>query len=68
VLLTVAATVLAFRAFGAPWAHAFFLGFLVALSSTAVVFKLLDEAGSGMRRTASRRPRSSCSRIWRSCR
>ncbi len=45
VILTIGATALAFRAFGAPWTHSFFLGFLVSLSSTAVVFKLLDEAG-----------------------
>jgi CPA2 family monovalent cation:H+ antiporter-2 len=42
---TLAITALALAALGAPWAVAVFFGFLVALSSTAIVFKLYDESG-----------------------
>src|SRR3989454_5540545 len=42
---TVAATALGFRALGVPWPTALFAGFLVSLSSTAIVFKLYDEEG-----------------------
>ncbi len=42
---TVAATALAFRALALPWPAALFTGFLVSLSSTAIVFKLYDEEG-----------------------
>src|SRR5947199_54209 len=42
---TVAATALAFRALALPWPAALFTGFLVSLSSTAIVFKLDDEEG-----------------------
>ncbi|HLK11741.1 MAG TPA: cation:proton antiporter [Candidatus Binatia bacterium] len=45
VTVTVAATALAFRRLGGPWPGAVFLGFLVSLSSTAIVFKLYDERG-----------------------
>jgi CPA2 family monovalent cation:H+ antiporter-2 len=45
VTLTVAATALVFRGLGGAWPTAIFVGFLVALSSTAIVFKLYDEAG-----------------------
>ena len=45
VLATVAVTALAFRALGNAWPVALFIGFLVALSSTAIVFKLFDESG-----------------------
>ncbi len=43
---TIGLTALAFRAIGVPWSHAVFAGFLVALSSTAIVFKLYDDAGT----------------------
>src|SRR5439155_15471268 len=43
--LTFAASAGAFAAFGTPWPTAVLIGFLLALSSTAVVFKLYDEAG-----------------------
>jgi CPA2 family monovalent cation:H+ antiporter-2 len=42
---TVAVTALAFRALGNAWPVAVFVGFLIALSSTAIVFKLFDESG-----------------------
>ena len=42
---TVAATALAFHALALPWPAALFTGFLVSLSSTAIVFKLYDEEG-----------------------
>ncbi len=42
---TLAATALAFRALGLAWPAALFTGFLVSLSSTAIVFKLYDEQG-----------------------
>ena len=45
VVLTIIATALVFRLLGTPWPPALFVGFLVSLSSTAVVFKLLDDAG-----------------------
>jgi CPA2 family monovalent cation:H+ antiporter-2 len=45
VTITVGATALAFRWLGAGWPGAIFLGFLVSLSSTAIVFKLYDEEG-----------------------
>ena len=45
VSLTVATTALVFRALATPWPGALFIGFLVALSSTAIVFKLYDEEG-----------------------
>src|SRR5207244_6013129 len=43
--VTVAATAVVFRQLGAAWAGAVFVGFLVSLSSTAIVFKLYDEQG-----------------------
>jgi CPA2 family monovalent cation:H+ antiporter-2 len=45
VVLTVGATAAVFRTLGLPWAAAVFVGFLIALSSTAIVFKLYEEAG-----------------------
>src|SRR2546428_5322862 len=42
---TVAATALGFRALALSWPAALFAGFLVSLSSTAIVFKLYDEEG-----------------------
>src|SRR5206468_518970 len=42
---SVAATALVFRALALPWPAALFTGFLVSLSSTAIVFKLYDEEG-----------------------
>ena len=42
---TVLATVAVFRWLGAAWPAAVLVGFLVSLSSTAIVFKLYDEAG-----------------------
>ena len=45
VLLTVAATAGVLRGFGTPWPTAVFMGFLVALSSTAIVLKLYADAG-----------------------
>jgi len=42
---TAAATTLLFRGLGTPWPPALFAGFLVSLSSTAIVFKLYDEDG-----------------------
>ncbi|HEU4697914.1 MAG TPA: cation:proton antiporter [Gemmatimonadales bacterium] len=45
VLLTILLTALLFRALGFAWAVAAFVGCLVSLSSTAVVFKLYGESG-----------------------
>jgi CPA2 family monovalent cation:H+ antiporter-2 len=45
VVLTVTLGALAFRMLGAGWPVAVFVGFLVALSSTAIVFKLYEESG-----------------------
>lgn len=45
VVLTTLLVAAAFRLFGLAWAPALFLGFLAALSSTAVVFKLFGETG-----------------------
>lgn len=45
VVLTTLLTALAFRGVGGEWASALFAGFLVSLSSTAIVFKLYDETG-----------------------
>ncbi len=45
IALTVLVTAVAFRALGSAWPTAVFVGFLVSLSSTAIVFKLYDEAG-----------------------
>jgi len=45
VAATVALGAALFRALGAAWPTAVFTGFLVALSSTAIVFKLLADAG-----------------------
>ena len=42
---TVGATALGFRALGLSWPAALLAGFLVSLSSTAIVFKLYDEEG-----------------------
>src|SRR5256884_9597005 len=42
---TVTDTALGFRALALPWHAALFAGFLVSLSSTAIVFKLYDEEG-----------------------
>ena len=42
---TVAVAALGFRLLGVPWPTALFAGFLVSLSSTAIVFKLYDEEG-----------------------
>src|SRR3989442_4293339 len=42
---TVAATALGFRLLALTWHAALFAGFLVSLSSTAIVFKLYDEEG-----------------------
>jgi CPA2 family monovalent cation:H+ antiporter-2 len=43
--ITAAATALLFRWLGTPWPGAVFAGFLVSLSSTAIVFKLYTEDG-----------------------
>lgn len=43
--LTVAATAALFAAFGTPWPAAVFAGFLISLSSTAIIFKLYEETG-----------------------
>lgn len=43
VLLTFAATLIIVRALGRPAAEAVFIGFLVSLSSTAIVMKILQE-------------------------
>src|SRR5690349_13390195 len=43
--LTVAGAAWLFHALGATWATAVLIGFVVALSSTAIVFKLYDDAG-----------------------
>lgn len=45
VTVTAAATAGLFRLLGTEWPVAVFVGFLVALSSTAIVFKLYDESG-----------------------
>ncbi len=45
VVLTVAVTAVAFAALGTEWATAIVVGFLVSLSSTAVVFKLYQDKG-----------------------
>jgi K+:H+ antiporter len=42
---TAAATAAIFRLLGSEWPVALFIGFLVSLSSTAIVFKLYDESG-----------------------
>jgi CPA2 family monovalent cation:H+ antiporter-2 len=44
--LTIPLTAVMFHAIGASWPSAVFAGFLVALSSTAIVFKLLTEDGT----------------------
>lgn len=45
VVLTIGLTMLLARAFGVPLRQAAFFGFLVAMSSTAVVLKLLEDQG-----------------------
>lgn len=45
VAATVLVTTLLFHHLGAEWPAAVFTGFLVSLSSTAIVFKLYDESG-----------------------
>jgi monovalent cation:H+ antiporter-2, CPA2 family len=45
VLATVGLTAVVSRALGAGWPLALFLGFLVTLSSTAIVFKVYEETG-----------------------
>lgn len=45
VLLTTIMTLLVLLAFGVPWQAGLFTGFLVALSSTAIVLKLLGSKG-----------------------
>jgi CPA2 family monovalent cation:H+ antiporter-2 len=45
IVATVAVAAAAFGVLGAAWPVAVFLGFLVTLSSTAIVFKLYDESG-----------------------
>lgn len=45
VALTTLLTALVFRTLGQGWPPAVFAGFLVSLSSTAIVFKLYDESG-----------------------
>ena len=45
VLLTVAMVTAVLRALGVGWGNAIFTGFLVALSSTAIVLKLLSDRG-----------------------
>jgi CPA2 family monovalent cation:H+ antiporter-2 len=45
IAVTVVMTAVAFRTLGTPWTTALFVGFLVSLSSTAIVFKLYDDAG-----------------------
>jgi len=45
VSLTVGITAVTFSTLGQPWSAAVFAGFLVSLSSTAIVFKLYDERG-----------------------
>ena len=45
VLLTTGITFLALTSFGVPWQAGLFTGFLVALSSTAIVLKLLESKG-----------------------
>jgi CPA2 family monovalent cation:H+ antiporter-2 len=42
---TIAATAAVLHWLGTPWPQAVFVGFLVSLSSTAIVFKLYDEDG-----------------------
>jgi CPA2 family monovalent cation:H+ antiporter-2 len=42
---TAAATAAIFRLLGSEWPVALFIGFLVSLSSTAIVFKLYEESG-----------------------
>jgi CPA2 family monovalent cation:H+ antiporter-2 len=44
-VLTIGGTALAARALAVAWPQAVMLGFLVSLSSTAIVFKLYDETG-----------------------
>jgi CPA2 family monovalent cation:H+ antiporter-2 len=46
VLGTVVLTAAAFHAAGMAWPLALFIGFLIALSSTAIVFKTYDDAGT----------------------
>jgi len=46
VALTIAATAAAFRALDTPWPRAVFMGFLVALSSTAIVTSPSERPGS----------------------
>jgi CPA2 family monovalent cation:H+ antiporter-2 len=46
VLVSTIVTALLFRALAAPWPTAIFIGFLVSLSSTALVFKLYADEGS----------------------
>jgi K+:H+ antiporter len=43
--LSILGSLLLFRWLGASWTTAIFIGFLVSLSSTAIVFKLYDESG-----------------------
>ena len=45
VTLTIFTAALLFRGFGTPWPSAVFVGFLVSLSSTAIVFKLYSDEG-----------------------
>lgn len=42
---TVGATALLFATLGTEWPRAVFVGFLIALSSTAIIFKLYEESG-----------------------
>ncbi len=45
IAISIAVTALLFRAFAVPWPSAVFVGFLVSLSSTALVFKLYADEG-----------------------
>lgn len=45
IVATIGVTALLFRALGQDWPVAVLIGFLVALSSTAIVFKLFDDSG-----------------------
>jgi CPA2 family monovalent cation:H+ antiporter-2 len=61
VVASVAVVTGVLMAFGVPWRASVFTGFLVALSSTAIVLKLLSSRGTPLRRPGRRRsPSSSC--------
>ena len=64
VVLASAATVGLLALFGVPWKLGLFTGFLVSLSSTAIVLKLLGERGETGRPTARWAWACSSSRTW----